>query len=253
MVKRDDLPEVTVLDAKTLVGSRRKLSSGLVKRKAKESRKPSQAGVLTRTQLLDAAERVFADHGYEGASLRDIAEAAGLHYSLSTYHYGTKAKLFDEVVSRRAIELEALRLEGLKRINPTSLSASETVRLLIEAYASPIIQARYGKSKQWHAYVRLMAGLVNEPRWAPMIRKHHDHCAQVYLERWRELLPEVDNDSLLNAFSFMVVTTLYVCSNTNRFGRWKKKGLSRENELKAIIDDFVHFVHAGFMSLANRR
>lgn len=216
-------------------------------------RKPSRAGAITRTQLLDAAELIFADHGYDGTSLRDIAEAGGLHLALSTYHFGTKERLFDEVVHRRATELEQIRLANLASIDPSAQPPADTVRLLIRAYTEPMIEARYGKSAQWQAYVRLMAGLVNNPRWAPTIQKHYDPCARTYVQRWREVLPHADTNSLLNAYSFMVVTMLYVCSNTNRFGKWKRKTPSRGEEVRAMTDDFVQFVHAGFMSLTAPR
>jgi AcrR family transcriptional regulator len=211
-------------------------------------RKPSRAGLDTRRRLLDAAERLFAEKEYDGTSLRDIADEADLHGALSTYHFGSKDKLFDEVIRRRAIELERMRLENLEKIDMKAQSASDTVRLLIEAYVSPMIKARYGTSRQWQAHVRLMATVVSTKRWTPLIRRHYDHCADVYLQHWRETLPEADQNALLNAFSFMVVTTLYVCSYTNRFAQWRGKR-SRKEELAAVQDDLIQFVHAGFMQL----
>jgi AcrR family transcriptional regulator len=217
--------------------------------RVRKSRKPSRPGTDTRSKLLDAAEQVFSNKGFDGTSLRDIAEAADLHLALSSYHYGTKERLFDEVIRRRAIEMERMRLEGLAKIDLKAQPTSETVRLMIEAYVSPMIRARYGSSPQWQAHVRLMARVVNVKRWTPMIRKHYDRCARVFLDQWRELLPSADNNALLNAYSFMVVTTLYVCSYTNRFGRWKAKSKSRKAELKAATNDLIQFVHAGFMAL----
>src|ERR1700693_1143954 len=76
-------------------------------------RRMSRAGVGTRAKLLDAAERLFADHGYDGTSLRDIAGRPQQHLALSTYHFGTKERLFEEVIQRRASEMEAIRLAAL--------------------------------------------------------------------------------------------------------------------------------------------
>ena len=215
----------------------------------KKQRKPSRTGVDTRGKLLDAAEVVFAKQGYDGTSLRDIANAARLHLALSSYHFGTKERLFEEVIRRRSLEMEEMRLSRLFKIQSGAQSASETVRLLIEAYVSPMIEARYGHSRQWQAHVRLMASLVNVKRWTPMIRKNYDRCAHMYIERWQEVLPGVDNNALFNAFSFMVVTMLYVCSYTDRFEKWKKRSPSHKKELAAVTEDLIRFVHAGFMSL----
>lgn len=222
--------------------------SGAAGGAAKYARTPSRAGLHTRTKLLDAAERLFADKGYDGSSLREIADKANLHGALSTYYFGTKERLFDEVVGRRAVELEEQRLANLARIDPDAQSPSETVRLLIIAYVSPMIAARYGSSTQRKAYVRLMAGVINVKRWTPLIRKHYDNCAQQYLNRWRAVLPHAREDSLLNAFSFMVATMLYVCSYTDRFRRWKSPQAPAD-KVETMTEDLIRFVHGGFMAL----
>jgi AcrR family transcriptional regulator len=218
-------------------------------------RRRSRAGADTRDKLLDAAELTFADHGYEDASLRDIAEAAGLHLGQTTYHFGTKERLFDEVIHRRAIEMEQQRLARLARIDSDAQPVDETVRLMLQAYMEPMIQARYGESAQWQAHVRLMARLVNVKRWTPIVRKHYDRCAEVYVREWRRLLPNAERNALLDAFSFMVVTMLYVCSYTDRFSQWKnrKSGASGEEELQEVKEDLIDFVHAGFMALVSRK
>jgi Tetracyclin repressor-like, C-terminal domain len=64
---------------------------------------------------------------------------------------------------------------------------------------------------------------MNQKRWIPLVRKHYDPCVAVFLEHYRRALPEVNFDSLLNAFSFVSSIMLYVCSFTDRFGEWKER------------------------------
>lgn len=54
----------------------------------------------TKEALLDAAERLFTENGYNAVSTRDLAEAAGANLAAIKYHFGSKAKLFIEVVTR---------------------------------------------------------------------------------------------------------------------------------------------------------
>lgn len=56
-------------------------------------------GQRTRRRILDAARRVFADVGYERATIRGIAEAAGVDKSSVTQYFGTKQQLFRESVT----------------------------------------------------------------------------------------------------------------------------------------------------------
>jgi AcrR family transcriptional regulator len=53
-------------------------------------------------EILDAAERVFALCGFEGASMRQIATEAGVAQALLHYHFGTKEKLFHAMFARRS-------------------------------------------------------------------------------------------------------------------------------------------------------
>src|SRR5262249_1824395 len=54
----------------------------------------------SRDAILDAAERLFADSGFDGTSMRSIAEAAGVAQGLLHYHFGTKERLFAENVHK---------------------------------------------------------------------------------------------------------------------------------------------------------
>jgi len=47
----------------------------------------------TRTQLLDAAERLFAERGFRGTSIRAITDLAGANLAAVGYHFGSKAEL----------------------------------------------------------------------------------------------------------------------------------------------------------------
>ena len=214
-----------------------------------KTQRSTRAGADTRQKLLDAAERLFAEKGYDGTSLRDIALAADQHLALSTYHFGTKELLFEGVIKRRATAIETIRMTGLAEVDVSSMTPSDAVRALIEAYALPMIRARYGSSKQWQAHVQLMSQLVSVRHWVPLIRKYYDNCGKAYIAKFREALPHADHDSLLNSFSFMISTMLYVCSYTNRFSEMKTAHLSTKKEIAAATENFLRFTHAGFMAL----
>jgi AcrR family transcriptional regulator len=58
-----------------------------------------------RESILDAANRVFGEHGYENVRIDDVAMAAGISKALIYEHFGSKQELYGELMSRAAVEL----------------------------------------------------------------------------------------------------------------------------------------------------
>ncbi|MCC7077436.1 MAG: TetR/AcrR family transcriptional regulator [Acidimicrobiia bacterium] len=69
----------------------------------------------TRAVILDAAERVFLEHGWRAAGMREVADGAGLAPSSLYNHFPSKKELFAAVISRRASELQEDALQGFLR------------------------------------------------------------------------------------------------------------------------------------------
>jgi AcrR family transcriptional regulator len=55
-----------------------------------------------RSQILGAAENLFAEKGFEGTSVRDIAHMAGVNLAMISYYFGSKEKLFESLVEHRS-------------------------------------------------------------------------------------------------------------------------------------------------------
>ena len=70
----------------------------------------------TQEGILDAAEEVFASHGYEGATMRAIAKKADVNQALLHYHFQTKDNLYETVVKRRSTAINRYRLELLDQL-----------------------------------------------------------------------------------------------------------------------------------------
>jgi AcrR family transcriptional regulator len=69
----------------------------------------------TKERILDAAERLFAAHGFAGTSLRAVTKEAGVNLAAVHYHFGTKEDLLRAVLSRIVIPVNRERLEMLRR------------------------------------------------------------------------------------------------------------------------------------------
>ena len=91
-----------------------------------------------RDRILDAAEELFAEHGYDGVTLRRIAATADVDVALANYHFGKKLDLFQAVFSRRAELLNEARREALHACQASSGKKGPSVEQIIEAFLRPL-------------------------------------------------------------------------------------------------------------------
>ncbi len=70
----------------------------------------------TRQRTLGAAEALFAERGFAGASLRQVTAAAQVNLAAVNYHFGSKDNLIEEVFPTRLAELSRRRLESLAEV-----------------------------------------------------------------------------------------------------------------------------------------
>jgi len=96
------------------------------------ARKQQQRSVVTQQKLLDAAIEAFSENGFKGTSTRDIAERAGVHHPLITYHFKNKDRLWRAAADRVFRDFGrslAASLEDHKNESPKQRMAS-----MIKAY-----------------------------------------------------------------------------------------------------------------------
>src|ERR1700689_677128 len=90
----------------------------------------------TRTRILDAAERLFAERGFRGTSVRAITALAGANLAAVGYHFGSKAELVAAVIRRVTEPILAARGAGLARL--LTLPPDPPVAELVAAFAGPL-------------------------------------------------------------------------------------------------------------------
>lgn len=73
----------------------------------KPPRKQQQRSLRTKQKLLDAALEAFSENGFKGTSTRDIAERAGVHHPLISYHFKNKEELWRTAADRIFTEFNA--------------------------------------------------------------------------------------------------------------------------------------------------
>lgn len=105
-------------------------SPGASRSPAVSRRSAQQRSIRTRSALLEAALTEFAQHGFEGASIRGIGQRAGLEYTLIKYHFSDKETLWRSTALFAFDKIYATWEEIIPA--DSQMSAAERVRLEFE-------------------------------------------------------------------------------------------------------------------------
>ncbi len=87
--------------------------------------------------IIDTAIELFAEKGFEGTSIRDLATRADVNVAMINYYFGSKDKLFEALVERKVSFMRNL-LDGL--MNNTEMSEIEKIDFIIESYVSKFME-----------------------------------------------------------------------------------------------------------------
>ncbi|MGD2133938.1 MAG: TetR/AcrR family transcriptional regulator [Maricaulaceae bacterium] len=119
------------------------------------------SGELTKAKLLRAASEAFAEHGFEGASLRKIQAAAGVNSATTHYHFGSKAALYRGVVEGSLVDIIRERVRRMDAVDH-KLPPNERLTAYINAYMRPHLETTL--RPEGRHYGRILARLLVEPR-----------------------------------------------------------------------------------------
>jgi len=87
-------------------------------------------------QIMETAEILFAEKGFNGTSVRDIAEKANVNLAMVSYYFGSKDKLLEALFNYRGEYLK-LKLENI--IEDKKLNSLEKINLLIDHYVDKVM------------------------------------------------------------------------------------------------------------------
>jgi AcrR family transcriptional regulator len=184
---------------------------------ADQPQSKTRAGVRqVRDRILDAAERLFAERGFFGASVRDITRAAEVGIAAVNYHFNSKEELFREVVVRRATVLNEARTAQLAELSSARGSQVARVSAIVTAYVQPLL-THGATDPGYRAYFALMAQATSSTLPAlALLADHFNAAAARFVSEMAQVYPDAPRATVLQAYDYMVGGTLYAFSGNKR-------------------------------------
>jgi AcrR family transcriptional regulator len=171
-------------------------------------------GAETRERLLDAAERIFAERGFEGASMRAVTHAAGASVSAANYHFGSKEALLRATLMRRVGPLNERRLARLDALEAEAGGRPLELEMILEAFLRPVFEEHATSVDATARFRQVVARIYSDPPdvVAAMKRELFGPILARFIGALAGALPEKSRGEIELGFQFTVGAMVHVIS-----------------------------------------
>ena len=171
----------------------------------------------THERLLDAAERLFMQHGFEGASMRQVTSEADVNLAAANYHFGSKEALMQAVLQRRLEVINKERLRVLDEAEAKAAGRPLKPSVIVDCYFGTLLRAAADQKSGGQTFLRLLGRTLTDP--SAFIRAFMSTEYADVLERYKQALfrslPDVPKAEIVWRFHFMLGATSYAIAGTD--------------------------------------
>jgi AcrR family transcriptional regulator len=199
----------------------------------------------TRERILDAAELLFADHGFEGASIRAIVDDAKVNLASIHYHFRSKEALLEAVLARRISIVNEARIQRFEEAEAAAAPDPPSVDAVLRAFIVPTVEFAH-RGESGATFVQLMSRMFTEPRFSLpnfLGRKFGDTIAR-FSNGLVRALPHLPAEVVLWRAYFTIGAMHHLlCSSSNV--DLLSKGLRRHTSDSEMTEYLLEFAVAG--------
>lgn len=195
----------------------------------------------TKERILDAAEALFALHGFAGTSLRQVTAQAEVNIAAVNYHFGSKEALINEVFRRRMDRMSEDRLARLREAVSTRPGALEP---LLAAFIEPALALARGR-RGGSAFIRVIARAYAEKNdgLRHFLSERYGHVLREFAQAIAACLPGLDKESLYWRMDFLSGALTYAMADFGAIRR--SSGTSEHLHRARAARELVAFAAAG--------
>jgi len=171
----------------------------------------------TQEKILDTAEGLFMEHGFEATTLRQITAAAGVNLAAVNYHFGSKEELFQTVLTRRLDPMNQERVALLARFELEAAPRTLSAERILAAMLIPALRLARDPERGGKNFLRLLGRAYADP--APFIRRFLSEQYAVMIARFKaafgRALPHLPKKELSWRLHFVMGALSYTLAGTD--------------------------------------
>ena len=194
----------------------------------------------TKRSILDAAEGLFAAHGYHATSLRTVTRVARVNLAAVHYHFGSKQALLEAVIARRLAPLNAER-----RARLAALPEATAAGVILRAFLEPTFALRDASAGARH-FITLVGRAMVEPDESVrsvFLAQMHD-VLELLFGRLGRALPQLPAQAVYWRLFFALGTVAHTLRMADKF-RQVPPGVTTEIASAELLAMLVDFIAAG--------
>jgi AcrR family transcriptional regulator len=199
----------------------------------------------TQSRVLDAAERLFAEHGFEGASIRAIVDAANVNLAAVHYHFKSKEALLEAVLLRRISVINEARLKSLAEAEAAAAPKPPDVEAVVRAFVLPTVECAH-RDPSGATFAQLMSRMFTEPKFSMtdfLGRKFGDAMSR-FTGALTRALPRMPRDQVMWRAFFAIGAMHHLLCSPDKIDLLSK-GLRNTTSDTDMTNYLVEFAVAG--------
>lgn len=203
----------------------------------------------TRSAILAAAERLYAERGFGDVTLRDIVAEANVNLAAVNYHFGSKDELIAELFVTRSIQTNRERLNELKAAEEKG-GGRASIEEILHALVGPTLRGCLGPDREGSTAARFMirASIESVPPIRRIKNREIDHLRK-FAAAMRRALPGRDEAELYWGLHFALSMAHHTIREKERLAKLSE-GKCDLNDVAAIVERVVSVAAMALSSAA---
>lgn len=200
----------------------------------------------SKLRLLDAAEQLFAEKGFESVSVRDVTQAAKANVAAVNYHFGSRDGMIALVVARYVTPINQERLARLDALEKKWGAKAVPLEEIIDAFVRPVV----GIVRKSELSERLFCKLVGrifalQGEGLPVaVEEQMKVLITRFMRALGKALPTLSQEELVWRMHFVVGSMIHMLMNQEMLHRLSN-GVSGAPSMEATLGRFIRFAVAG--------
>ena len=200
----------------------------------------------SKRRILEEAEKLFAEKGFDLVSVRDITKAAEANNAAVNYHFGSRENLIAIVVSRYLLPINEQRLSALDALEKQHGNKPVPVENLLEAMVRPMALVVRKSELSERLFYKLLGRIfsLQHEGFPPPVEEQVKHLAHRFRKALGKHFPQISEEELAWKFQFVIGAMVHTLIHQEWMHRMTN-GASGAPTVELTLDRFIRFAAAG--------